>query len=1476
MGFVFAILVSGLAPSVHAQYPGYVTDSNDTGLPTYGSFISSQVDMVNLGTGGLSIRVPIVSRKGRGIDYLYVETYESKLWTMVPTVTQLGTNYPITTLNWVPDQSPGANWTARDNVHASVDWTEQTYTCAPTSPQGGDAGGEVTSIQSTFLVRSNWIYKSPDGAKHQVPLRNNYPIDYPGQCGDSGPGNTNVVANTDNDHVQVDISQDTVEWHTGILITGADGTQYTPYNLGQEDRNGNICCAGGISNPWITDTLGRPLWAYDPASTGSEYIYDVYDSNGNVQKIKVDFISINVAPAFPTTSYDQYHPVTQYAGSITVVSKITLANGLAYTFSYADPNNPGQTNPFGEVTEITLPTGGYVKYKWITIPQADQGPQDPVNPLYLFNIDARRIAERDVSEDGVTEQVWTYTYPGAAGNQNSSLGGSIVVTDPLGNSEGHSFGACGVQGFFNNFNAPSLDLGVTYSNSAGKVLKQVVTNWACDWGPVYIAYQGMNLPNNNAELTENVRNARIVNTITTLADTNQVSQVQSAFGDCYTYTIYVSTRTDCRDNPTQTSEYDYGNGAPGPLLRYTNFTYYHNSNSAYLNAHIWDLVAQKSVYDGGNNLVASTQYSYDTTSITPTSGVPQHDTNYSSSNTVRGNPTIVSRWLNTTSSSLTTTNYYNDVGNLVQTTDPAGHTYTLSYADNFTDGTNRNSQGYLTSVTSPATNGVNHVEGKQYYWYTGLTAAVCGQNAPSPGTCSNLQSIPAPDYASYTYDLMGRPLSVTHGDGGTTAFTFSDLTSTSTPITVSSNSAIDGSNTLVNTAVIDGLGRVSQTQLNSDPDGVDYVDTTYDSAGRKSTVSNPHRSSSSSTDGITTYNYDGLSRTTQVIPPDGSASANNVATLYSGNTVIVTDQAGKQRRSVTDGLGRLIEVDEPSAPSGATNSNGYVQVNGTELWGGGAAATATVGFSGYENSGPGNPTCNLYDCGGNCIEWGNAPTIYDQGYATVTVNSHTYSLGYGPASTPSNMASGLVYMIGSDPSAVVTATLPYIGATSVSLTAKTHGPNYSLSTNSWTTDTTGTFNTPSFYASSSSTISGGVYDWADTGTISLSVGGVQNSVTYGNGSTASGLASALATAVNGNSSSLVTASASGGTINFTDKTQGSAISLSVSSISNYPATFSPISFPAAASDEFLNPYATAPPASLLTPMVTLYTYNALDDLVQVQQQGNTSDSTQWRTRTFVYDSLSRLASATNPESGTISYTYDADGNVLTKTDARSITTTMTYDALNRVLSKSYSDSTPAASFVYDISSTNGVTMQNPIGRLVMAQTSGSTYNYVIHSAYDPMGRLATDLRWNSARAALGICCAYVLGATYNYAGGITADSNEFFTISQLYDPAARLKQLTSSLSDSQHPATLLSVDQTVGYTPAGALAKATYGNGLVETDAYNNRLQPSQLLTYNPNNNNAAVLNLSYGFTASDDSNNGNLVSLIFQRDASLHAQLYL
>src|SRR5207245_6987570 len=55
---------------------------------------------------------------------------------------------------------------------------------------------------------------------------------------------------------------------------------------------------------------------------------------------------------------------------------------------------------------------------------------------------------------------------------------------------------------------------------------------------------------------------------------------------------------------------------------------------------------------------------------------------------------------------------------------------------------------------------------------------------------------------------------------------------------------------------------------------------------------------------------------------------------------------------------------------------------------------------------------------------------------------------------------------------------------------------------------------------------------------------------------------------------------------------------------------------------------------------TDYQNDALDNLTRVDQKGNDPNSANWRTRTFVYNSLSQLTNATNPESGTITYTYD--------------------------------------------------------------------------------------------------------------------------------------------------------------------------------------------------------------------------------------------
>ncbi len=94
---------------------------------------------------------------------------------------------------------------------------------------------------------------------------------------------------------------------------------------------------------------------------------------------------------------------------------------------------------------------------------------------------------------------------------------------------------------------------------------------------------------------------------------------------------------------------------------------------------------------------------------------------------------------------------------------------------------------------------------------------------------------------SYVYDSMLRPTEeVKTPDGGQTITTYS------------SPNAITVANAIVSTTYLfDGLGHLTQTQLTSDPEGTDYTDTSYDTLGGVASVSNPHRSSGSYTDGTT-------------------------------------------------------------------------------------------------------------------------------------------------------------------------------------------------------------------------------------------------------------------------------------------------------------------------------------------------------------------------------------------------------------------------------------------------------------------------------------------------------------------------------------------------------------------------------------------------------------------------------------------------
>jgi YD repeat-containing protein len=266
-------------------------------------------------------------------------------------------------------------------------------------------------------------------------------------------------------------------------------------------------------------------------------------------------------------------------------------------------------------------------------------------------------------------------------------------------------------------------------------------------------------------------------------------------------------------------------------------------------------------------------------------------------------------------------------------------------------------------------------------------------------------------------------------------------------------------------------------------------------------------------------------------------------------------------------------------------------------------------------------------------------------------------------------------------------------------------------------------------------------------------------------------------------------------------------------------------------------------ASQSLTMETDYVYDGRNDLVSVTQWGGAVNSANPRSRSFVYDDLSRLTSATNPETGTVGYNYDLNSNLVTKTDARAVATNYTYDDLNRSLSKIYSgDSscTPWSYYQYDLSTTS-----NGVGRLSNEWTQKSTASscastapnsgfYTMRSvlAYDRMGRLLNEQQYTLASQATER--TYAPSYTYDLAGNLITStdgttpspttSGAMLTFTNGYDGAEHLVSLTSNWGDPNHPATLFSLPSgqtpctsavACPYTAFGALQNAIYGGGVL-------------------------------------------------------------
>ena len=1154
------------------------------------------------------------------------------------------------------------------------------------------------------------------------------------------------------------------------------------------------------------------------------------DANGASANVKFCYSTISYATAFGVTN------VAEASGSGPMLTALIRPDGSQWTFTYDNFLNP---------VAVTLPTGGAITYVWDT---------------HLFNgpvaTSMRLVKSRTLTDNNGHSYTWNYQW-----GTISNLSLTNISTDPNGSDTAHVFtylAGGGSEGY-----VETSTLYYQGAQAAGQLLKKVDTAYALA-----------------TAISSHIANVFPTSIQTTVYPSGKVSLVTKA------YDAGPGSGAPVFGNVVTEKEYDWGQGAPGPLLRETDTTYQWQSNSAYLTAQLIDLPASVIVKDASGCALAQTDYFYDESApqaYDPSGTLLPAGSHIAAPAAVRGNPTSVNKRLFTgcnpaSYSAVTSHTAWYDTGMAYQATDPLGHITTYSYDPVYKG-------AFVAKTCSPSTNGgaVTHCVSGTYSVDTGLLKTFTNENATAqasgntPGDSAHT--------ITYGYDNLLRLTSAVMppdpGNGNAQAQnTFNYAAAGVLPFTVQRLKSITPGVNDSATTTFDGLGRVYRTDHNV-PGNVATVLTTLDFLGSASSVTNPYFSTSDPTYGFVSTAYDALGRATQITEQDGSirsvaynviTGANDLipGTKTIGDCTVTIDEAGKPRRSCSDALGRLVQVDEPNPGAAASNASGLVTVSGNEQ-------SSTQ--SGFPATGQVTIT-TLTDgeqvtivCTSRCI------SNWDTGNVNISVNGYQKTAAYGQGSTTSTVAAALRDAFHNDALSPVDASCADQPCTNpvITFTARSVGvaTDYSLACST----TNSHFSTPSFTPGCPAALSGGSnpVTTPDSGSVTITVNGTNYSTTYGGGDTAATIAQRLASVIS--AGTLANASASGSMVTITTKTGGNGNYSLAASYTWNNANFVQPSFTTATSGSRL---AGGYDASALDnqPYTTLYIYDALGNLTCVEQHGNSSgtgcsaapsnDATSpWRVRRFTYDSLSRLLTARNPESGAITYTYDNDGELLQKaspapnqTGSATQTVSYCYDELHRVTGKGYGAqscplTTPAVTYAYDSGA-------NAKGHLVSLTDQAGTATYT----YDILGRLATETRT-------------LIGA--NNASIPKTVSYEYNLDSSLYKLHYPSGAVVTYTPDSAGR-TLSAVDSGSGinyvtgatYGPDSALTGFVSGNsgtfaGITNSFAYNKRLQPLTMSATAPSQ---TVFSIGYDFhagngTANSGSDNGNVYGIINYKDTT-------
>ena len=284
---------------------------------------------------------------------------------------------------------------------------------------------------------------------------------------------------------------------------------------------------------------------------------------------------------------------------------------------------------------------------------------------------------------------------------------------------------------------------------------------------------------------------------------------------------------------------------------------------------------------------------------------------------------------------------------------------------------------------------------------------------------------------------------------------------------------------------------------------------------------------------------------------------------------------------------------------------------------------------------------------------------------------------------------------------------------------------------------------------------------------------------------------------------------------------------------------------------------------------TAYTYDPLDNLLTVTQG--------IQTRTFVYSSLSRLRSATNPESGTTHYCYDAAGNLTSRTDARvtlpssaldtagrhlicpasaaHATAIYAYDDLQRLKTISYSDTTPDVTYAYHMSGSPN------IGQLesIFSDSAKAAYN-----SYDTLGRVTSMSQTIAGHPdTFSFAATYFLNDALNtqtYPSGrkVTYGVDDAGRVDRVSDGITTYADMPMSAADAYHA--------------DGRLRQMMLGNGLWETRDYQ---PPGTTTRFKLGTSTGTGERLELGYDYHATGNNGNVTGHTIARSGTTWTQTF-